>query len=248
MKMPNGTSLSRVRAGRVVTVERGRGMKKLLVVDDDDAVRRLIKLSLADGFEVIDTAEPEQAFALALEHKPDAILLDLRMPRYSGLQLCQSFSSFDSTQLIPVVVISGESGSRTKELCRDLGAVAYFEKPVDFDALRLRLGELLGSRRKERRSEARVRLTVGVRLTGTDQLGERFDVVSKTENVGRGSFLCVCGVALSDGSRIEVHAVPASGQQEYLGQARVIRSEWNDTTYPRYACRFADRPAKWVLQ
>jgi two-component system, OmpR family, phosphate regulon response regulator PhoB len=89
-------------------------MKRLLVVDDDDAVRRLIRLSLADCFEVIDTAEPEQAFALALEHKPDAILLDLRMPRYSGLQLCQSFASFDSTQLIPVAVISGESGARTK--------------------------------------------------------------------------------------------------------------------------------------
>ena len=49
-------------------------MKRPLVVDDDDAVRRLIRLSLADCFEVTDTAEPEQACALALEHKPDAIL------------------------------------------------------------------------------------------------------------------------------------------------------------------------------
>jgi CheY-like chemotaxis protein len=92
-------------------------MKRLLVVDDDDAIRRLIRLNLADRFEVIDTARPEQAFALALEHKPDAILLDLRMPRYSGLQLCQSFASFDATQLIPLVVISGESGTRTSFRC-----------------------------------------------------------------------------------------------------------------------------------
>ena len=223
-------------------------MKRLLVVDDDDAVRRLIRLSLAEYFEVIDTAEPEQAFALALEHKPDAILLDLRMPRYSGLQLCQSFASFDSTQLIPVVVISGESGARTKELCRDLGAVAYFEKPVDFDALRSRLGDLLQERRKDRRSEARVRLRVGVGLSGVDQLGERFDVVSKTENVGRRSFLCVCGVAIKEGSRIEIHAVLPGGDKQHLGQAQIVRSEWNDTHYPRYACRFTEKPANWVLQ
>jgi CheY-like chemotaxis protein len=66
-------------------------MKRLLMVDDDDAVRRLIRLSLADCFEVIDTAEPEQAFTLALEHKPDAILLDLRMPRYSVESRCRAF-------------------------------------------------------------------------------------------------------------------------------------------------------------
>jgi DNA-binding response OmpR family regulator len=218
------------------------------VVDDDDAIRRLIRLNLANCFEVIDTAEPEQAFALALEHKPDAILLDLRMPRYSGLQLCQSLASFDSTQLIPVVFISGEAGARTKELCRDLGAVAYFEKPVDFDALRLRLEDLLQGRRKERRSEVRVRLKVGVRLNGVDQLGERFDIVTKTENVGRNSFLCVCGVALIDGSRIAIHALVADGKKEVLGQAQVIRSEWNDTHYPRYACRFTEKPANWVLR
>ena len=55
-------------------------MNRLLVVDDDDAIRRLIRLNLADHYEVLDTAEPEQALALALENKPDAILLDLRMP------------------------------------------------------------------------------------------------------------------------------------------------------------------------
>jgi two-component system, OmpR family, phosphate regulon response regulator PhoB len=223
-------------------------MKRLLVVDDDDAVRRLIRLNLTDGFDVIDTAAPEQAFALALEHKPDAILLDLRMPRYSGLQLCQSFSSFDATQLIPIVVISGESGARTKELCRDLGAVAYFEKPIDFAALRLRLDVLLEGRRKERRLETRVRLRVAIGLSGTDQLGERFDVVTKTENVGRNSFLCVCGVALSEGSRINVQALLASDEKASLGQAQVIRSEWKDTHYPRYACRFTGKTTNWVLQ
>ena len=51
-------------------------MQKLLVVDDDEALRRLMRVELSDTFEVIDSGEPEQGLALALEHKPDAILLD----------------------------------------------------------------------------------------------------------------------------------------------------------------------------
>src|SRR5438552_9963531 len=111
-------------------------MSTLLVVDDDEAMRRLIRLSLADSYNIVDTGEPEHALALALEHKPDAILLDLRMPKYSGFELCQTFTSFSSTQLIPVLVISGEACDKTKQFCRDLGVAAYFEKPVNFDDLR----------------------------------------------------------------------------------------------------------------
>ena len=59
-------------------------MAKLLVVDDDDALRRLMRLELCDSYEVLDSGEPQHGLALALEHQPDTILLDLRMPKYSG--------------------------------------------------------------------------------------------------------------------------------------------------------------------
>ena len=93
-------------------------MGKLLVVDDDEALRRLMRLELSDTYEVIDSGEPEQGLALALEHRPDAILLDLRMPKYSGYELLQTFTSFSRTQMIPVIIVSGEAGGQTKECCR----------------------------------------------------------------------------------------------------------------------------------
>jgi DNA-binding NtrC family response regulator len=62
-------------------------------------------------------------------------------------------------------VISGESGAKTKDFCRDLGAAAYFEKPVDFDALRDSLAQV-HSRRMERRKEVRVGLRVPLKLSG----------------------------------------------------------------------------------
>src|SRR5260370_41066056 len=111
-------------------------MGKLLVVDDDEALRGLMRLELGDAYEIIDSGEPELGLALALEHRPEAILLDLRMPNYSGYELLQAFTSMSRTQTIPVVIVSGEGGAQTKEHCKQLGAAAYFEKPLDFEALK----------------------------------------------------------------------------------------------------------------
>jgi CheY-like chemotaxis protein len=69
-------------------------MPRILIVDDDEAIRRLVRLNLTDLYEIFDTGQPEEALALALEHKPDAILLDLRMPGYSGFELCKTLTSF----------------------------------------------------------------------------------------------------------------------------------------------------------
>ncbi|HEY4979146.1 MAG TPA: response regulator [Candidatus Acidoferrum sp.] len=221
-------------------------MAKLLVVDDEEPVRRMIRLNLMDAYEIVDTGEPQEALALALEHKPDAILLDLRMPKYSGLELCQTFTSFSATQLIPIFVISGEGGSRTKEFCRNLGVVAYFEKPVDFDALRKSLEAFLKEGRKERRSELRVRLQVRLRLSGRDKDGGPFSIQTITENISRSAFLCFCSVILAPNSTVSVHL---TGTEERLvGTARLVRAEWDGTSYPRYAFRFVEKPDHWVLE
>ena len=208
-------------------------------------MRRLIRLNLDDEYEIVDTGEPEHALALALEHKPDAILLDLRMPKYSGFELCQMFTSFGSTQLIPVLVISGEAGSTTKEFCRGLGVAGYFEKPVDFAALRLQLGEFLKARRRERRGESRVKLRVPLKLTGTDAHRKPFVALTTTENIGPSSFLCAANIALEANSSVEVFLV---GAELRSGRALVVRAEERDTEYPRYACRFAEKDGNWVLQ
>jgi DNA-binding NtrC family response regulator len=56
-------------------------MDKLLIVDDEEAMRALLRINLADRYEIIDTGNPEQALALAMKENPSAILLDLRMPK-----------------------------------------------------------------------------------------------------------------------------------------------------------------------
>ncbi len=221
-------------------------MGKLLVVDDDEALRRLMHLELSEAYEVIDTGEPEHGLALALEHRPDAILLDLRMPKYSGYELCQTFTSFSRTQTIPVVIVSGEGGAQTKEHCRQLGAAAYFEKPVDFEALKACLRGIVKTSRYVPRTEVRVRLRVPLRLRGKDARGDDFEEASTTENVSLSGFLCTCNRELSVHSIVDVYMV--SSGDEHVGKAEIMHSEAKAGSLYRYGCRFIEKRGPWVLQ
>jgi len=221
-------------------------MGKLLVVDDDAVLRRLMRLELGDTYEVIDTGEPEAGLALALEHRPDAILLDLRMPKYSGYELCQTFTSFSRTQTIPVVIVSGEAGAQTREHCKQLGAAAYFEKPLDFAALKVFLRGIVSTTRHIPRSEVRVRLRVPLKLRGKDAQDKDFEEVATTENVSLSGFLCACNRAIPVDSIVDVYMV--SSHDEHVGRAQIMHSEAKAPPLYRYGCRFTEKKGPWVLR
>jgi len=220
-------------------------MEKILVVDDDDAIRRLMRLELCESYVVIDSGEPEQGLALALEHKPDAILLDLRMPNYSGYELLQTFTAFSHTQKIPILIVSGEGGAQTKEQCKQLGAYAYFEKPIDFDALRASLAQVTKGRRFVPRSEVRVRLRVPLILRHTDAQGEKFEQETVTENVSLSGFLCTCTAELPAGSLVDVFLTNPG--PVYVGKARTVHSDTKSVALRHYGFRFMEKTGPWVL-
>jgi CheY-like chemotaxis protein len=220
-------------------------MEKLLIVDDDEALRRLMRLELCETFEVVDSGEPQEGLALALEHKPDAILLDLRMPNYSGYELLQTFTSFSHTQKIPVIIVSGEAGGQTKEHCKQLGAFAYFEKPIDFDALRACLAQLTKSRRFVPRSEVRVRLRVPLLLRRTDAQGNKIDQETITENVSLSGFLCTSSAEMEVGTIVDVYL--ASQGPHHVGQAKLVHSDTKAAPLRHYGFLFLEKKGAWVL-
>lgn len=222
-------------------------MPKVLLVDDDDAMRGLLRMRLSDGYQIVDTGNPEQALGLALEHKPDAILLDLMMPGFSGFELCQSFHSLSYTSRTPIFIITGESGSKYREHCEALGAKAYFQKPVDFTALKVALNTALQQKQPERRTHVRVRMRVIVKLRGTDAKGNHFVVDTTTENVSAGGFLCNCSASLIKGASVDVF-LTSEGQERFAGRAKVVRQDAPGAPWQRYGFQFEEISSDWVLQ
>ncbi len=219
---------------------------RLLIVDDEQPVRNLLREHLKDLYEIIDTGDPADALALALQHKPDCILLDLMMPGYTGFELCQTLSYHSATRLIPIFVISGNSAEEYKEFCLNLGARQYFQKPVDFKQLKSQLDEAVKQKPPERRSEVRLRLRVVLKLVGADSVGKGFEVVTATDDVSVSGFLCGCLAALEMNTVIQVSLM--GGGEHKAGKARVVRAEWQNTPWQRYGFQFVEKPKDWILR
>ena len=219
-------------------------MATILIVDDDEALRRLMCLELSESYTIIDSGDPEQGLALALESKPDAILLDLRMPKYSGYELLQTFTSFSRTQVIPIIIVSGEAGAQTREQCKQLGASGYFEKPIDFDALRSYLTQVVKTRKHTPRSEVRVRLHVPLLLRGATEEGKRQESAVITENVSLSGFSCACSAEFPPDSTVDVF-LTTYGEQ-YVGKARIVHIDVKGKVR-QCGCLFTAKSGPWVL-
>lgn len=221
-------------------------MAKLLVIDDDDAMRKVLRFRLKNSHEIIETGSPEEALALALKEKPDAILLDLMMPKYSGFEVCQTISSLSFTQHIPIIIISGESSANYQEFCESLGAKDYVQKPVDFELLEKKLARLKTEERRATASDPRVRLRVMLKLRTGDESASASEVLTATETVSASGFLCGYQAPMKSGGTVEVYL--ARNGQQFVGKAQATRIDWAGTAGQRVDFTFLGRPTEWVLR
>jgi len=119
--------------------------KKILVVDDEMDIRIFISTLLeTNGFKPIVAKDGEEGLKMVQENKPDCVILDVMMPKESGLKLYREIKSNDATKHIPVIMCSAVSKKTFfhshKELDRYHGASipppeAYIEKPPEAEEL-----------------------------------------------------------------------------------------------------------------
>lgn len=108
--------------------------KKILIVDDIPANRILLKAFLANkGYQFIEAENGHQGLELALEHKPDLILMDITMPIMSGVEATQSIKKEPSIKDIPVIATSALK-SDERGMDEDLFD-CYLTKPINLDLI-----------------------------------------------------------------------------------------------------------------
>ena len=221
-------------------------MPRILIIDDDESIRKMIRFRLKDAYEIMDTSSPKEGLILALQHKPDAILVDLMMPAHTGFEICQTLAGLSFTQLIPVFVISGAPKAIYKDFCDALGAQGYFEKPIDFTSLQARLAAILNKDHENRRTEPRIRLRVGLKLRGRDAKENPFETLIFTENVSRRGFSCGLGAPLVRNAVVEVFLWIATAHR-FTAEARLAWLKFPDTPEQMCGFEFLGEPREWIF-
>ena len=113
---------------------------RLLIADDDPQMVRALRITLAaHGYEVIAAPDGAAAITMAAQKHPDLILLDLGMPKLDGIAVIQALRGWTS---VPIIVVSGRTGSADKVQALDAGADDFVTKPFQVDELLARLRAL----------------------------------------------------------------------------------------------------------
>jgi CheY-like chemotaxis protein len=107
-------------------------MPKILVIDDDPVIARLVKLMLGlENYEVITAADVAEALAIMETTQPDVICCDLMMPDVSGLDFLEQRQTMPHIAKIPVIVISGVGKQSWFDRAYELGAAICLAKPFN---------------------------------------------------------------------------------------------------------------------
>jgi len=121
---------------------------KILVADDDFQI-----LSLVSGrakrlsSNIVEAHDGEEALALAKEHRPDLVVLDVMMPGLSGWEVCRAIREEEGLEGTRILMLTG-IGERLNEMTSPLyGADDFLDKPFDFEELDARMRDLLGRER-----------------------------------------------------------------------------------------------------
>ena len=115
--------------------------RRVLVVDDEKNIVKGIRFSLEqEGFEVISAYDGEEALNQAKQNEFDIILLDLMLPKLSGLEVCQQIREFSG---VPIIMLTAKGEDMDKILGLEYGADDYITKPFNILEVKARIKAIL---------------------------------------------------------------------------------------------------------
>ncbi len=128
--------------------------KKILVVDDEKLIVKGIRFSLEqEGMEVDCAYDGEEALHYAKNNKYDLILLDVMLPKFTGLEVCQQIREFSN---VPIIMLTAKSEDMDKILGLEYGADDYITKPFNILEVKARIKAIMrrmGTKEAEKKNE-----------------------------------------------------------------------------------------------
>jgi len=121
-------------------------LKKILIIDDDKGLLKMMKVSLtARGFDILTAATGEKGLVVAARKKPDLIILDVILPGIKGREVCVRLKGDSQTKDIPVVFLTAKSSPDDIQAELAAGAISHITKPLDSHKVLTEINKLLGS-------------------------------------------------------------------------------------------------------
>ena len=109
--------------------------KKVVIVDDELYIRRLVSNALSRDYVVLEASDGEEAIDITRRQHPDLILMDVLMPNLDGYTACYEIKRDETTRAIPVVMLTGIGHELNGKLAQEIGADGYITKPFELQEL-----------------------------------------------------------------------------------------------------------------
>ena len=120
-------------------------MKKIVLADDDPTIRLLVNATLhSDEYDLFEASDGEETLALARREHPDLVLLDVKMPKVDGYEVCRQIKADPETSSIQVIMLTARAQEADRQSGREAGADDYFTKPFSPLALLDKISKVLG--------------------------------------------------------------------------------------------------------
>ena len=143
----------------------------ILVVDDNEDVRTLIKNTFEAYYKILEAPDGNSGIEAAIEWIPDLIISDVMMPGTDGLELCEVLKKDERTSHIPIILLTAKAGEEDQYEGLTTGADAYITKPFKIKLLETRVNNLIESRKalRERYSQEVVLKPKDIAITDLDE-------------------------------------------------------------------------------
>src|SRR5258705_3129722 len=153
---------------------------KILVIDDEEAIRKSLRMVLEyEGYEFVEAPSGPEGIEATRRESPDAVLLDIKMPGMDGLEVLQALRAKD--QRTPVLIVSGHGDIPTAVDAIHMGAYDFLEKPLESERVLTALRNAI-ERKSLREENLRLRHQVEASLR---MVGESRATKGERESIGR---------------------------------------------------------------